>query len=139
MDKCRRIPIAQKDSFGCGIACVAFVTGISYTNAKHKLFDENKATTGGYSCRDMVRALKKFGKEYDYRYVKAGHFGNNTIVFIKRSKRYPFGHYLCRVGKGWMGLWINFGTRDMDPDHAIAGFRKRLPGRPIYAIFSRTS
>ena len=56
----------------------------------------------------------------------------NAIVYVKKSKKYPAGHYLCRLGHKWMDPWINFPDRDIQ-----AGFRRRLPGKPVYVIFPK--
>ena len=59
----------------------------------------------------------------------------NAIVYVKKSKKYPAGHYLCRlgyIGYKWMDPWINFPDRDIQ-----AGFRRRLPGKPVYVIFPK--
>ncbi len=132
-----RKPIKQEDPLGCGVACVAFVTGVSYKTAKSKYFKTvNSAKTTGYICKDLVKALSLSGKKYSYNYIKyKRRFQNNTIAFIKRSKRYPAGHYLAKSKFGWMDPWINFNIKDPNPKLAISGFRKRLPGRPIYVIF----
>ncbi|MDE1855517.1 MAG: hypothetical protein KGH57_04345 [Candidatus Micrarchaeota archaeon] len=128
--------IKQKDSFGCGIACVAFVNNVDYETAKRNYFGVNqKAVTTGYLCKDMVMALQRAGKEYCYKYIKKPMaLKEDTIVFIKRSKRYPDGHYLAKSKLGWMDPWINFDIKRPNVEEAQAGFRKRLPGRPIYAI-----
>ena len=62
--------IAQEHGTGCGVSCVAFVLGKSYQGAL-KLFGRPKnATTCGYSCRDIVTALSKGGRDYSYSYLK---------------------------------------------------------------------
>mgnify|MGYP001563219775 CR=1 FL=1 len=128
-------PIRQEDPFGCGIACVAFVTDISYEDSL-KLFEDgkSKAKKVGFLCKEIVNALKFKGQIYEYKYVKIRYrkiiYNQNTIVFIKRSNKYPTGHYLVRANNKWMDPWINFPY-----ENAKAGFRKRLPGKPIYMIF----
>ncbi len=86
----------------------------------------------GFLCSEIVKALGKAGYKFHFKYtgrMKKYNFPNNTIVHIKKSKKYPVGHYLCLTQKGWMDSWINFPRLN-----ARAGFRKRLPGKPIYAI-----
>lgn len=132
----KRKSVTQKDDFGCSIACVAFINGVTYKTAKIKWFKSKDAKTIGYFCRDVVRAFKLVNKNYGYKYVKRKlKFKENSIVFIKRSKRYPAGHYLAKTKEGWMDPWINFNTHKPDIKKAKAGFRKRLPGKPIYVIF----
>ena len=89
--------VAQRDWLGCGIACTAFILGLSYNKTKQKYFQNaGDANKTGYYCRDLVAALSRAKKSYDYSYVgnKNVRCKNETIVFIKRSKRYPCGHYL---------------------------------------------
>ena len=132
--------VRQQDPYGCGIACVAFVNGISYNEAKRKYFRRRKdAGSRGYICKDLVKALKVAGKEYGYRYIKEGKrgFRNGDIIFIKRSRRYPAGHYLARTRSGWMDSWINFDANNPKIRNSKAGFRKRLPGKAIYAVFAK--
>lgn len=128
-------PIKQEDPFGCGVACVAFVVNSSYKDCL-ELFEKGKkkALEQGFVCREIIEALRSKNLIYEYRYIKTGLrkkiYRRNTIVFIKRSKRYSIGHYLVRVNSKWMDPWINF------PNERIkAGFRKRLPGKPIYMIY----
>ena len=128
-------PVRQEDSMGCGIACTAFVTGKSYQETKNELFkNRKKASKRGYLCKEMVYALKKARLTYTYHYLKHQlKYQNSTIVFIKRSKRFPYGHYLVKTSKGWMDPWINLDT-DKDVRNSRAGFRKRLPGKASYII-----
>jgi len=131
--------VAQKDNHGCGIACVSFILEKSYKNSK-KLFDNPKSSKDyGFLCKDIVKALKKGGLDYEYKYIKPKIKKNiykpKTIVFIKRSKKYPSGHYLVRtINKKWMDPWINFPS---NIKNAKSGPRKRLPGKLIYTISSR--
>ena len=128
--------ITQEHEFGCGIASIAFVLGITYKDTS-KLFSIKKADLKGFYCKDLIKVLKYSGLDYTYRYLKPRFrrkiYRNGSIVFIKRSRDYPHGHYLVR-GKGcWMDSWINF-KEDINMNNAISGFRKRLPGKPIYIL-----
>lgn len=127
--------IRQEDLSGCAIACVTFILDTKYA-ASLKLFEngQKKAYRSGFSRREIVEVLNKAGLKYSCKYVSnktiSKTYKDKTIVFIERSKNYPMGHYLCRAGKGWMDPWINF------PKITIkAGYRRRLPGKPIYIIF----
>lgn len=129
-------PIKQEDPFGCGIACVAFVLSISYADSLEMFKDgKNKAEKVGFLCKEIVNALKSKNLIYEYNYIKARYgksiYDQKTIVFIKQSKKYPSGHYLVRANNNWMDPWINFPNQQKK-----AGFRKRLPGKPIYAILA---
>lgn len=128
--------VTQENSLGCGIACVAYVCNTSYKTAKRKFFkglgDSNNT---GYLCKDMVKALSMAGKKYHYRYIKRKQkFKENTIVFLRRSKRYPVGHYIVKTKNGWMDPWINFKVDNPNINEANSGFRRRLPEKAIYAI-----
>lgn len=127
--------VKQEDRFGCAVACVAFVMNIKYKNAR-KLFKngEKRAKNSGFYCREIIVILRNAGLNYRYKYIKPEIrrqiYKLNTIAFIKRSKKYCYGHYLVKRENKWMDPWINL------PDKNIkAGFRKRLPGKAIYAIF----
>ena len=131
-------PVVQEDSLGCGIACVAYVCGVKYKTAKERYFrglgDANKK---GFLCKDLVLTFSRAGKVYEYKYLKTRkQLRADTIVFIKRSEKYPFGHYLAKTTKGWMDPWINFSKKELDVTSAKSGFRKRLPGRAVYGILS---
>ncbi|OGH42619.1 MAG: hypothetical protein A3H79_03470 [Candidatus Levybacteria bacterium RIFCSPLOWO2_02_FULL_36_8b] len=128
-------PIKQKDSLGCAVACVAFRLNISYERSL-TLFrhGKKKAESAGFLCKEIVEALGRRGLSYKYNYIKDRIrnkiYKSGTIVFLRRSKKYPTGHYLCRADNKWMDPWINF------PDRKIkAGFKKRLPEKPIYLIY----
>lgn len=128
------ITITQKDNLGCGVACTAFVLGKTYDEIKKHFTQSAK----GYLCKEIVAVFKKYGIDYRFKYLtsklKRKIYGDGTVVFIKRNKKYPFGHYLARSGNFWMDPWINF-QNDKNINNARSGFRKRLPGNPIYGIF----
>lgn len=132
-------PVVQEDLMGCGIACVAFICGVGYQAAKRRYFRGlGDADRRGYLCRDMVAALAREGKRYSSKYLKRRmRYPEGTIVFIRRSKRYPAGHYLVRAGDAWMDPWLNLDSAACAIDKARSGFRRRLPGRAIHAIVPR--
>ena len=133
-------PASQKDEFGCGIACLSFVLNIGYKESL-KLFPngKKKSEKNGFYCKEIVSVLRKNGLDSKFNCLKPKLlkkiYKENTIVFIRRSKKYPQGHYLCRYKNLWMDPWINF-LKNKDVNKARPGFRKKLPGKPIYAIFS---
>ena len=133
-------PIKQEDFMGCAVACVAFILGTSYGKSL-RLFRYGKlrAKIRGFFCKDIIRALTNGNLNYVYKYIKnktrIKMYQPNAIVYVKKSKKYPAGHYLCRlgyIGYKWMDPWINFPDRDIQ-----AGFRRRLPGKPVYVIFPK--
>lgn len=128
--------VKQEDDFGCGAACVASILKRSYQDTLD-LFEngKNRARIEGFYCGEIVTVLNSNNLVYEFKYIKPSiqrriHKAG-TIVFIKRSKKYPFGHYLLRTEKGWMDPWINFPQKKIK-----AGFRTKIPGKPIYAILN---
>lgn len=128
-------PIKQESQLGCAVACVAYLLNIPYREALRLFSDgKRKAETVGFICKEIIFALKSKGLNYKYKYLKEKYrqkiYKLNSIVFLRRSKKYPAGHYLCRASDKWMDPWVNF------PDSKIeAGFRKKLPEKPIYFIY----
>ncbi len=127
--------IKQEDSLGCAIACVASVLKIEYKDAIRLFINGKKRAKEipNFYCREIVMILNNAGLNYQYKYIKPEIrnkiYQQNSIVFIKRSKKYSYGHYLVRFKNKWVDSWINF------PNESIkAGFRKRLPGKALYVI-----
>jgi len=131
-----RKSVTQKFDYGCGIACFAFAANMTYAQAEIFLGKEQSCSTR-FWCKDMVAALSRYGLAYEHRYVKPHVrrriYREGTIVLIARSKHYPSGHYLIRHDDRWMDPWINL-PFNKNIKQAKSGFRKRLPGRPMYAI-----
>ncbi|HLD58016.1 MAG TPA: hypothetical protein VI977_00025 [archaeon] len=129
-------PIAQEDLFGCAVACVAFIIGTTYKKAL-KLFEHPEdRNLKGYYCRDIVKALDRAGKKYSYAYLKKNKKQVLKtplyIVYLKKSKEYPSGHYLVRAkNRLWMNPWINFPKIRQ----AKSGFQTKLPGKPQWIIY----
>lgn len=132
-----RSSITQEFDYGCGIACFAFVLQISYQQAVEHLGVEQSNSTR-FWIKDFQIALNNSGKAYQAKYIKPHLrkmiYHEGTIVLIRRSKHYPSGHYLIRHANLWMDPWINL-PFDQNIAHAKSGFRKRLPGNPMYALF----
>jgi len=128
--------ITQQGPSGCAVACVAQLLNITYDRAI-SLFKGGriKEIYLGFYCKEIVTVLRKKGINCNFRYISKENankiYKNGTIVFIKRTKKYPQGHYLIRSNNSWMDPWINMPR--MNP--AKSGFRKKLPGKPVYAIF----
>lgn len=129
--------IEQEHPFGCAVACAAFILGKKYKKAL-TLFPEGaeKAEKVGFSCRELVEALASAGLEYKYKHInqippRARIYDSGTILFLRKSDKYPNGHYLCRTRwDKWMDPWINYPEEDRK-----AGSRSELPGEPQYVIF----
>lgn len=105
--------IAQEDLLGCGVACAAFVLQKNYQQTL-KLFPSGKKKAGviGFYCREIVEVLIKEGLQYMFAYVKPHSrktiYTEGAIVFIRKSPKYPGGHYICYTNGMWMDPWINF-------------------------------
>lgn len=128
-------PIVQEDDFGCGAACVAFIVQEDYETIAVRL-GRQKAKTKGFMCRDLKKELSKYGYEYSVKYapkLRTPLEQEGAIVFIRRSLRYPGGHYLAYRDGVWMDPWANFARND-DVRQATAGFRRRLPGQAQFAL-----
>lgn len=131
-----RESITQEFDYGCGIACFAFSLGLTYQQAANHL-GELQANSTRFWVKDFRNALNSSGKQYVSKHIKPSIvreiYREGTIILIRRSKRYPTGHYLIRHQGYWMDPWINL-LLDNDIKHAKSGFRKRLPGKPMYIL-----
>jgi hypothetical protein len=131
-----RNSITQEVDYGCGIACFAFALHLTYQQSVNYLGPKQAVSTR-FWVKDFAAALNKSGKSYGAKYIKPclrkKIYQEGTIVLIRRSKHYPSGHYLIRNNNQWMDPWINL-PFDNDISHAKSGFRKRLPGSPMYVL-----
>jgi len=133
-----RKSITQEFEYGCGIACYAFALNISYKKAVDMLGPE-QAFSNRFWVKDLVKALNDAGLQYKSKHLSKklykSIYKDRTIVLIRRSKNYIAGHYLIRHNDLWMDPWINL-PNDNNILNARSGFRKRLPGSPMYALFT---
>lgn len=131
-----RHTITQEDEMGCGAACVAFAASTTYQNAV-RILGQNKARTVGFQLKEMVDALNHYGLSYHFKHVKPrmkkSIYQDGAIVFIKRSTRYPYGHYLIRHHGQWADPWINL-VIDKNLASAKSGYRQRLAGAAQWVI-----
>ena len=129
--------ITQEFDYGCAIACFAFANNLTYKEAVDYL-GERQAKSERFYVKDLCMALNGYGNTYSRKYVKPHLrrkiYREGTIVLIRRSKHYLAGHYLIRHNGVWMDPWINL-PYDKAIKNAKSGFRKRLPGKPMYALF----
>lgn len=127
--------VTQALDYGCGVACFAFVTDMTFQQAVAFLGKEY-SVKHGWRPSDLVVALNRFGLSYKNNYVrkmKTVVYPNGSIVLIERSAVYPVGHYLVFQDSQWMDPWINL-PEDYDLKNAESGFRSRLPGNAMYAL-----
>jgi len=135
-----RESITQEFDYGCGIACFAFALNVTYKQAAKQL-GEVQANSTRFWIKDFATALNISGKHYIAKHLKPSVmrkiYKEGAIVLIRRSKRYPTGHYLIRHKGHWMDPWINLPS-NKSIEHAESGFRKRLPGKPMYALLPQS-
>ncbi len=134
-----RHTITQEDGMGCGAACVAFATNKTYQQAV-KLLSQEKARSVGFQLKELVDALSHYGLDYHFKHVKPQMkqyiCQEGVIVFIRRSARYPYGHYLIRHNGLWADPWINL-VLDKNLKNAMSGYRKNLPGEAQWAVLPK--
>ena len=128
--------ITQETDYGCGIACFAFSTEMSFSESAHYLGCSGK-TSEGVPLKILFESMNRYGLTSVRKYTKA-HLAERikeegTIVLTKRSNDYPVGHYLVRHNNKWMDPWITM-LDDGDLKHAESGYRDELPGEAMYAI-----
>ena len=131
------IPVKQEDELGCAVACVAFVLKIPYSEAL-TLFEDGKRRVkeeANFYCPELVKILNGKGLNYSWKKLNKENAEvinkDLSIVFIKASNKYHFGHFLVRYKDKWMDPWINL------PESKIeAEFRDKLPGEPTYAVYN---
>lgn len=121
---------------GCGVACVASRSNVSYSKALTFFNRPQLAWTRGIYCKEIVTALKQEGFNYKFEKYSARKHSTylkkaGTIVFTQPSIQYPSGHYFIRTNNGWMNPWINF--PNMTP--AKAGVQNTVDQKISYVIF----
>jgi ABC-type bacteriocin/lantibiotic exporter with double-glycine peptidase domain len=124
--------IKQEDSMGCGIACVAYVLGISYEKAVNLFTQKQKRETRGFTSKDITEAIKMFSVNYKSVYVgreKEPRIENNSIVYVPKCDYFPYGHYLVKIQDGYMDPFINLHESNFDYTKAKAGLRRTLPNK----------
>jgi hypothetical protein len=125
--------IPQEDDLGCGAACLAVLLKISYKKVI-SLLNENKIDIkNGLYFKQMIDVLNKVvGKDFYFKHLKDKKlvYKNGMIVYIKRTNKFPFGHFLIRENNMWHDSWINLPSEPI-----VAGFRKRLPYKPSYFMY----
>lgn len=132
-----RKSVTQEFDYGCGIACFAFALNVSYKEAA-SILGRKQANSTRFWVKDLTKALNQAGLNYQSRHIndklRKSIYKSGTIVLIRRSKTYIAGHYLIRHEGMWMDPWINLPS-DNNILYAESGYRKKLPGYPMYAIF----
>lgn len=129
--------VAQEHPYGCGVACVAEMLGVSYADAL-PLFGPDathKAETFGFYCFELCNALRLGGWRAYWLEVQPDTprwTRSNAIVFLPAGPQYPAGHYLNREPyQGWNNSWINYPELPR-----VAAVQKSLPYAPSHVIFA---
>jgi hypothetical protein len=119
------ILVTQKDEWGCGIACVASLLGISYRSAKARLQRANHRRINfaeeGLNVAPIIAVVRKAGIEVK-RHHSLKSWPEGTIVFLsdKVGVYKGTGHYLLKTSRGWMDPWGSTAVPK-------AQYRKHLP------------
>lgn len=127
--------ITQESPNGCGIACFAFVCGMTYKDAEEFL-GTDQAKSNKFIVFHFRDELNRFGKSYTSNHIKPGQSFEpveGTIALLRRSKQFPVGHYLAYSNGKWMDPRINLEDDRMfkQPE---SGFRETLPGEAMYIL-----
>lgn len=131
------MPVAQEHGYGCAVACVAEILGVSYAEALSYFHDGfRKATTEGFYLAEICLVMQAQGWQsywvaaQPYFVPKQGQL--HTIAFLPKGDLYPAGHYVVQDYKDrWSNSYVNFPAWP-----AKAGLHKELPLQPEYLIFN---
>nr|WP_158651760.1 cysteine peptidase family C39 domain-containing protein [Marinobacterium profundum] len=122
--------VVQEDEWGCGVACVASLLGITYIDAMDRLQEANlhkiDFANEGLELEPIISVLKKAGMRVSIENnLKLWPIG--TIAFLNENDGdyKGSGHYLLRTTEGWMDPWYN--VLYQNPQPRQAKFRKLLP------------
>lgn len=124
------------DEWGCGVACVASLTGTPYAEAKERL--ETTKGSGidvrpkGLELHDIARALQTYGKYVvaDWHERDPASYPNGTIVCVgDKDATRDSHHYMLKTPSGWMDPWHN-----MDKKPRKAGFRQTYPRGKYFLV-----
>ncbi|MDF3983291.1 hypothetical protein P3W24_13345 [Luteibacter sp. PPL201] len=129
--------VAQKDEYGCGVACVASILAVSYAESRRLLMKKKSGVqiddteVPGLDLHHLALALK----DRDYQVVadwdEPKTFQPGTIVLVGRARGgLDHEHYILSVGGDlFMDPWINYPNRERE-----AGLRKGYPKGKIFYV-----
>jgi hypothetical protein len=105
--------VPQEHTMGCAVACLASRCGLSYKKALTLFDNAENAWTRGFFCEEIVNAFNLTQYRYAYEeFDLKKHLylleKEGTIAFIAPCEAYPLGHFILRVGEGWMNPWSNY-------------------------------
>lgn len=103
--------VTQEDKWGCGVACIASLLGITYREARDAVEIAKggrvNARPAGLELHVIAEALRSHGVKVVADWYPS-RIPNGTIVFVAGGKRYgEAGHYILKTPKGWMDPWYN--------------------------------
>lgn len=128
-------PVAQKDEWGCGIACVASLLSISYEEAYWCLRNQKgESISGGnpgLELHHIALALQAYGFKVVADWEEAPEYPVRTILFVEGPEPYDGGHYILRVTKGWMDPWRNI---NRPSEKRKAGVIKNYPAGTVFSV-----
>jgi len=130
--------ISQEMPYGCGIACFAFVADLTYKAAEQFLGDQ-QAKSDRFVVKHFREELNRFGLHYESKHVRPQDIvepKEGMIVLLRRSKRFPVGHYLAYHEGKWMDPYINL-EEDHEFRDPVSGYRDILPGSVMYMLTPR--
>jgi hypothetical protein len=130
-----RKSITQEMPNGCGVACFAFVSGITY-KAAEQFLGEEQAKSSRFVLKHFREELNRFGLNYESKHIRPTQTIEPVeamIVLLRRSKQFPVGHYLAFHNGKWMDPRINLGD-DRIFHNPTSGFRDVLPGQAMYIL-----
>jgi hypothetical protein len=132
-------PVTQEYDYGCAIACIAFVLGLSYKETASML-SLLQQSSDRYYVQNLRHDLEVItGQSWSHKFIKEGADYSNipdmSIVLIRRNPVHKYGHYLVKTKWGYMDPWINL-NKSNDIKLAKSGYRATLPSTPMYKIFT---
>jgi hypothetical protein len=92
--------VKQEEPCGCGIACLAMLTGVDYWTVRRAWPDEHNFATGGIDCHDATHYLGDRGIAHVMRYRFELGLNRVGAQVIRRDWPQPFapGHIIAING-----------------------------------------
>ena len=132
--------VKQEDDFGCGLACIAYLTNKKYRQITN-LNPENlqRATTNGYRGKFLADILNSLDPESKWKTKYCGKtlnpkIPNNSIIYIAKNDKYKFGHYIVKTEFGFMNPFSNLTEVLGDSKKSVAKFEKKICGVPVLTV-----
>jgi ABC-type bacteriocin/lantibiotic exporter with double-glycine peptidase domain len=123
--------VAQEDEWGCGVACIASLLGVSYGSAMAMVKTASGAnidfSSEGLELEPIILVLQQHGLSVSVK-ANLSRWPIGTIAFLSENEgAYKgSGHYILKTEDGWMDPYYNALTRG-DEEEREARYRTRLP------------